>query len=119
PRARRRSIFGGPTSRSASPTFARAPRGASVALPREVRRSLPDLRLVPSDPPRRALARERRTPLSKRGNEFMGIKFRLLGCAASSVGALLGPPSYAQPAVEEVRVVGTPHDRSPTEVAQS
>ena len=39
--------------------------------------------------------------------------------AAYVIGGLAAPLLHAQPAAEEVRVVGTPHERAPTEVAQS
>src|SRR5690606_1128183 len=44
---------------------------------------------------------------------------KLAQWVACSVGTLAAPLLHAQHALEEVRVVGTPHDRSPTEVAQS
>ena len=44
---------------------------------------------------------------------------RLRRCAVYALGTLAAPLLHAQHVLEEVRVVGTPHDRAPTEEAQS
>src|SRR5690606_12914182 len=112
PRSRR-----APTRRSRRRVIRRCRRRGPRARPRAGRLSFPDFRARRSRP---RLAHGRGKAVSRNeGKETMSSRSRLRRCAAYAVGTLAAPWLHAQHVLEEVRVVGTPHDRSPTEIAQS